>query len=344
MPIINQPSSTLQTIIEKVRRLTRTPSEDQLTTQQVGDYINTFVLYDMPDHIKLFDIKTTFTWYCKPFVQRYLTDQSVLPITDPLYNFQNLYMSVHPPVYIAGNEAVFTQSRSEFFSEYPMNASIQSIGTGDGVTTLFSGTLSTIPVLAGDVLFTSVDVNNRSLAAYDVPANPFDGTGTLFDSETNAALGVINYITGVFSLVWATAPVANQAVNAQVVPYEASRPDTVLYYDNQFILRPVPDQPYAITMDVFIRPTALLDTDTSTPILNDFWQYIAYGAAKKIFEDRMDMENVQNIMPEFKEQETLIMRKTLMQLKNERVWTIYAQQLDGNGINQSPFGFGNNNF
>ena len=56
-----------------------------------------------------------------------------------------------------------------------------------------------------------------------------------------------------------------------------------------------------------------------------WWQYIAYGASKKIFEDRMDNDSVDLIMPEFKTQERLVLRTTLTQQANERTVTIYTQ-------------------
>ena len=49
------------------------------------------------------------------------------------------------------------------------------------------------------------------------------------------------------------------------------------------------------------------------------------GASKKIFEDRMDIDSVQMIMPEFKKQEMLIQRRTIVQYTSQRASTIYTQ-------------------
>ena len=65
---------------------------------------------------------------------------------------------------------------------------------------------------------------------------------------------------------------------------------------------------------------------SDSPALNEWWQYIAYGAAKKIFEDRLDMDSVQLILPEYKKQEALCLRRTLVQYANERTMTIYTEQ------------------
>jgi hypothetical protein len=65
------------------------------------------------------------------------------------------------------------------------------------------------------------------------------------------------------------------------------------------------------------------------PQLEEWWQYIAYGAAKKIFEDRMDLDSVALILPEYQKQEQLVLRRTIVQNTNERTATIYTEQLGG---------------
>jgi hypothetical protein len=326
MPI-NPPDSTLTAIQQKVRRLTRSPSPAQLSDIDLNNYINTFVVYDFPEQLRTFQLRQPFNFWCNPFQDVYLTDTS-LPTTDPLYNFQNRYITVHPPVYIAGYQALYTQSRTQFFGIYPFVNSISSIGqTGDGVTTAFSGSIQNsngAPALQGNVLFSSVNSSSQGLALVDIANAPFDGTGILVVPGTTAPLGTINYITGAFTLNFPTAPAAQAPINSQVYIYQPAIPIAMLYYNNQFTLRPVPDQPYQINFEVYARPTYLM-SEASTPALEELWQYIAYGAAKKIFEDRMDMDSVNLIMPEFKTQEVLCLRRTIVQNTNERTATIYTE-------------------
>ena len=92
-----QPTSNLQAIRTKVRRLTRTPSVAQLTDDDLDNYINTFVVYDFPEQLRTFNLRQPFTFYANAYQTEYKTDTS-LPATDPLYNFQNKYLTVHPPV------------------------------------------------------------------------------------------------------------------------------------------------------------------------------------------------------------------------------------------------------
>lgn len=316
-------AATLNDIRIKVRRLTRSPTTSQLTNQQLDDYINTFILYDMPSHLRLFSLRTTFSFYTKPYVDVYETNTT--DPNDPLFNFKNKYITTHEPLYIAGYEAFFTQSREQFFRLYPNVTFLNQVAAGDGVTQAFAGTLTGIPVLTNNVLFSSVDVNNAGLAVIDVPNDPFDGAGTLIVPNNPAPVGAINYVTGVFNFTYPIAPADGQAINSQTVPYQAALPFAMCYFDDKFILRPVPDQPYKVDMEVYVQPTELLTIDQE-PNLRQWWQYIAYGAAKKILEDRMDLDSVQMIMPEFKTQELLVLRTTIVQQTKERVSTIYTDQ------------------
>ena len=351
----NAPDSTLTAIMKKVRRLTRTPSTAQLSDNDLVEYINTFVVYDFPEHLRMFNLKTVFNFWCNPYQDVYPTDtESFVGVTtNQLYDFQNRYLSIAPPVYMAGYQSFYTQSREQFYGIYPQTNNIQSIGTtGDGSTVAFTGNVpilsqSNVPnsaqggacLVKGEVLFSSVDTLNEGLALVDVPVvdsvtgNPTT-VGNLYTPETRPStpptstnLGnFINYVTGEFSITFPSAPAQVVLINSQTLPQIVSLPQAMLFYDNQFVLRPVPDQPYQIQFEAYVRPTYLMETN-SQPQLQEWWQYISYGAAKKIFEDRMDMESVQMIMPEYRKQETLCLRRTLVQMSNQRTATIYTEQV-----------------
>lgn len=307
--------STLNTIRKKVRRLTRTPSVQQLSDIELDQYINTFILYDFPAHIKVRTLRKTFTFFTEPNVDTYKTNTT--DINSPLFNFKNRYITTHEPVYVAGYEAAVYQSREQFFLTYPMRNSIQGIGQqGDGITQAFAGTLSNLPVLRNNVLFSSVDAMNNGLALYD------DGLGIL----TGDGTGTINYETGAYTLNFSTPPAASEPIRSQTVPYVAARPYAILFFEDAMTLRPVPDQVYRVQMEVNVQPAELL-SGSDSPDLAQWWQYIAYGAAKKVFEDRMDLESVQMIMPEFKTQERLVLRRSIVQQTKERVSTIYTDQV-----------------
>lgn len=340
MPSVTVTTSNLQTIQQKVRRLTRSPSEQQLSTADLNQYINTFILYDFPEHIRLFNLLTTFEFFTTPFVDTYSTVD--VPTTSPLYDFQNLYLSVNPPIYIAGYQAQFFEDRSRFFGIYPLLNSIASIGpTGDGMTTQFSGVINSqqaiipnnlvqsVTLLQNNVLFSSIDLNYGGLAMTDTPISNIIGNLSVPDVPPTSYTvqdpnNYINYLTGEFTVTFPTAPGQGQAINSQTVPQQPTLPQCMLFYDGIFTLRPVPDQAYRINMEVYQRPTELL-ANNQNPKLNEWWQYIAYGAAKKIFEDRMDLESVAQILPEFNKQQRLCLRRTIVQQTSQRTQTIFCE-------------------
>jgi hypothetical protein len=322
------PPNTLLAIEGLVRQITRNPSEAQLTTVELDNFINTFILYDFPESLRLFNLRQTFSFYCNAFQDTYLTDTS-LSVSDPLFNFQNQYISVHPPFYVAGYQTYFTQSRESFYQKYPQISSIQILTQGDGATSLFSGFLSTsqTPIRQNFVLFDSIDANFNTMSLVDTPIDIESGNlGP--PGAIPAVSGTINYITGQYNFTFVNPPGVGENVNAQTQPYVPSIPQAILYFDNQFLLRPIPDQAYQIQFEVYARPSFLMSS-SSVPQLEQWWQYIAYGAAIKVFQSRADFEGVEMIMKEFNRQERFVLRQTLMQIGNERTATIYTESMGG---------------
>jgi hypothetical protein len=319
--------TTLQAIRNKVRRITRSPSEGQLTTIELDDYINTVILYDLPERLRLFPTRTVLKFYTQPNVGEYETNTT--DVNDPLYNFKNRYISVHPPAFIAGVPAFYTQRREEFYAYYPQVNTIGDTGlTGDGTQGPYSGTLFAKPVIPGNVIFTGRGSLNTGQTLIDTPIN--NEFGNLSEPNTPPTSttvvdpnNFINYITGEYVLTFANAITAGQPIKSETIPYQASKPLCILYFDQKFLLRPIPDKVYEVSLEVYIRPSELLDSDES-PQLEQWWQYIAILAAKKRFEDQMDMDSVALIMPMLREQESLTLRATLMQAANERTPTIYT--------------------
>src|SRR6185503_13924870 len=179
------PTSTLQDIQTKVRRLTRAPSEAQLSTADLNQYINTFVVYDFPEHLRTFNLRMPFTFICNAFQGDYYTDTASFGTnqTNQLYDFQNKYVTVHQPIYVGGFQVLYSQSREQFYQIYPQVNSIQTIGVnGDGVTTRFTGIINTqqnnqpnngfqqqIFLTPGMVLFDSIASNGEGISLIDVP-------------------------------------------------------------------------------------------------------------------------------------------------------------------------------
>jgi hypothetical protein len=343
------PDNTLSTLLQiktKIRRLTRSLSVSQLSEADLEQYINQFLLYDFPEHLRHQNFHTVLTFYTEPFVDTY--DTNTTDPSNPLYNFKNKYITVNPPAYVSGYQALWVQSENQLYGIYPKISSIASIGTsGDGATVTFTGGINqsggtgsyTSLVLPGSVLFESIDINGLGISLIDYPhysgLAPSNIIGALAPVGWTGSLvgfpfGQINYITGVFTLTFLTAPAQNATINSQCVITQPSIPQTIMFFDGAFKLRPVPDQVYRVDVEAFVRPTELL-SNTDQPLLSEMWEYIAYGAAKKVFEDRMDTDSIQQILPEYHKRELLLNRRTVVQQTNQRASSIYTEQSGGAG-------------
>ena len=362
-------AADLTAIMTKVRRLTQTPSTAQLADADLIEYINTFTIYDFPEQIRTFNFRETFSWTCNPFQDEYPIDINAGALNQ-LKNFKNLYLTIHPPVYIAGFQQMYTQSREQFFGIYPQVRSIASIGpSGDGVTTQFTGTINANQaiiapgqvtpntILQGKVLFSSFGTNGKSLSMVDVPlvdlaTFQFLPVGNLYQIDTQPTdplnfptavdpNNTINYTTGKFTVTFPFAPGNQVPINSQTVPSAVGIPQALLFYDNMFTIRPVPDQPYTINFEVFRRPFSLDQISNPNPALEEYWQLLALGAARKIFQDRMDVDSLARVEPEFREQMRLCLRRTIVQDTNERTATIYTEAVNtGWGIGNNGWGGG----
>lgn len=350
------PDSTLSTLAQiktKVRRLTRSVSAQQLSESDLESYINTAVLYDFPEHLRHFNLKTTFSFYTEPYVDTY--ENNTTDSTSPLYNFKNTYLTFNPPAYISGYQVLWSQSENQFYGIYPKINSIITLTTGDGATTTFTGNINTSLnsgsgavglIVAGSVLFESQDSNGLGISLIDYPnPTPSNIEGALAPVGYTGSLvgypyGQINYLTGAYTATFASAPASAANINVQCQFTQPSIPQTILFYDGKFKLRPIPDQVYKVTMEAYIRPTELL-VGSQEPELAEWWQLISYLAALKIFQDRMDLESAQMIMPELRNQMNLVNRRTIVQNTTQRTSTIYGEQTgSANGYSSNWFGGG----
>jgi len=311
--------STLTAIRTKVRRLTRSPSAAQLTNAEIDEYVNTFVQYDFPEHLRLSSLRETFTFFTEPYIDEY---ESTNPATE-LDNFENIYTTFHDPVYVDGKRVPLYQDRNQFYNVYPRNNTVETIGTGDGVSLIYNGTLTNHPLIKQNVLFSSIATNNTTVEVHDTDG----GTGVSGAlTGSGGATGTINYVTGVYGIQFVTAPADGEPVRAHYIPYEPAEPQAILFFDNKFYVRPIPEYAYRIDIEAYRRPTEVLAG--SSPELEQWWQYIAVAASVKILQDRMDTEGVAQLMPFLNEQKRLVLRKTIVQQSNERVATIYTDNVD----------------
>ncbi len=379
-------SATLSNIRQKVRNVAAMPSSNQLSDPEIDFYINTYLIYDFPEHLRLQSLHTNYSFFTEPNRDTY-----DFPVEQ--------YISLNKPVYVNGYQIEYSQSQEMFYNLWPKIEFTQQVGTGDGATaapvlnaltnlpalqqtvslsTIIGGntisfiddgsgffisepftiigitnaasavvTLNTTnhPFIVGDSIFISqvygmTQINGgpytvTAVAGANVTINVNSTAFGTYDAGGGMQLqqGTINYTTGAITMNWGTPPDNGAPIYSSYFPYVASRPRSVLFYHNQMVFRPVPDQAYEVKTEVFQVPTQLL-ANSQSPEIGQWWQLIALGAALKIFEDTQNLEDYANVFPLYQQQETLANRRTVQQQKSQRVSTPYT---DSGGRNFGLF-------
>jgi hypothetical protein len=284
---------TLADIRSKFRQVTGRPSEDQITNDEIDERLNNYYVFVMP-----FELKEQ--------IQNNYLEFKTTPGID-VYSFPGGYFTDSPGAYADGFPLVFYQDPDIFFQDWPQQYAVENIATGDGVTTVFTGTFQNPPLIKGSLFVTADDPSGTQQLVSD------DGNGTL----SGDGVGTINYLTGAYSVTFNTAPASSGYVYAKYIGYSGNRPQVLLFFQNTFTLRPVPDQAYNILMQGYVKPT-LLVTDSDTPTQEEWGPLIAYGAALDLFEDTGDVENYDRYYPVFKRYENVALGRTIQQYTAEQ--------------------------
>jgi hypothetical protein len=422
---IPQADSTLVAIRKKVRRLTASASESSLKTADIDQYIQTYYNNDFPYSIKMDQMRTVYTFFTRPNIDRYPIDV-------------NYFQGIRAPVYVEGIQGVFFKDRQQFFNVYPRfptkqlltyspltgvitnvtaatPASVTSANHGlqtgtilyisgvTGVTGVNGGpypivvtgtntfTLtgtssagvyvsggvwtSTImnfnlpgPFLSKEVVIGAVDVSGNAVSVNDdgngnlqlqvpnpvvsVPtaASPAPGmknlnTGNPGQDITRTttppfilSIGSVNYVTGDFSINFPVAIDPSIQMTVWVSQYQTGRPYSLLFWNNELTIRPVPSECYKIEVEAYQTPIQFLST-TDVPILNQWWQLLALGSGIKILEDRQDMEGVQNLSVLFDRQEALCLERQAVEEIFQPNITLFNSSTTTMGLGASSLGY-----
>ncbi len=304
-------SSTLADIRTKVRRLTGNPNAFQLTDAQIDFAINTFYNQSFPAELKTFNLRTNYEFWTQPNVDAYPYDKTAFT------NFE-------PPIYVDGYQIVWSESENEFYGYYPKLDTINNnLNVGNGSLGPYSFTLQQNPVLQNSVNIFADQGNGFNMVMID------DGAGNLVNSiPGGGGTGTINYVTGAGSVTFASSVPSSSSIQGTWYSFTAGRPLICLYFHDQFIFRPVPDRVYRVSVVANQNPTELISTSDS-PLITQWWRYIAFGASLYILEDRRDLELYSQLYPLFQKEQNLVMYRTIQQQKSQRTPTIYTQQLSG---------------
>jgi hypothetical protein len=343
--------ATLGDIITKVRRLTGSGSSLQLTDAQIIDYINSFYLYDFPAAFRSLKLKDIYTFNTVQNVDVYPFDY-------------NHWSTVQAPVYcMKRNIQLFTNQWSFFNQSYNWQFQ-QNFTQGDGTVGPYSGTLTSLPIIRSVNNNPMVSSPTSALGIFPagvpvafpqtnisrvqnllITANTASGTLNVTDDGNGnligdcVAGGTIDYQTGVITALSFTAVIpGGNNIQALYNPCQPTFPLAILFQQNQFTLRPVPNQGYTIELTAYRLPSQVLlgseDPDSpnmaGVPELLEWWETLAFGAAKKIFEDRWDDEGVASMSRGLEDRYAANEARTYAQLGQQQISTIFTDQLNNN--------------
>ena len=149
-------------------------------------------------------------------------------------------------------------------------------------------------------------------------------------SLTPQYCGSVNYVTTQINLLLPVPIQAGSQLNIWAATYQVGRPYNLLFWNNELTIRPVPDNVYLCEVEVFQTPAQFMAT-TDNPVLNQWAQYIAYGAASEILRDRQDMEGVMNLQEGFKRQEALVLERQAVEEIQQPNITLFNTTQTGYG-------------
>jgi hypothetical protein len=334
---------TLVDMRTTIRRMTARYTPQQMQDSQINDYINKFMSLFLPLHFKNIKLTKPYVFTTVPNVDTYVFpyENGLLTTPSPTNNPIPGNVQISPPVYCQGYLLRYFQDKTTFYNRWPNLSVNQQVGVGGlPANTAYTGTINSFPFYRAQLdIFGNVTEPGVTITAFDNSGGMGSGyTYTITDQPTiNSDVGIlvdnnfesvgtVNYLTGQFSFIPDNDAVIPSTANiyAAVVPYQASRPVDVLFYNQQLILRPCPLQVYQMEFQISQQPLQLL-TDGSMPELDEWYLFICSGTSKLIYTDFPDDEGMAYLMPIWQEQLQIAQRRTLRQYGTQRASTIFSQ-------------------
>lgn len=141
-------------------------------------------------------------------------------------------------------------------------------------------------------------------------------------------MNTVNYLTGTAVVNFPVNIPQGNNINVKAVYYQTGLPRAISFYNNVITLRNPPDTAYTVELTAYLTPCAFLTTSEAIPFAY-MAEYIARGAARKILSDTLDEEQFNFYEGLFKEQETLVWKRSQRQFTSTRTETIYSRGIGG---------------
>lgn len=319
-----------------VRRMTARYTESQMTSTQVDRYLNLAYTLHFPEQFKNLKLTKPLVFLTTPNVDTYQfvyqNGLTVAPNGDPVPG----NISISPPVYCQGYILRYYQDKTTFYNRWPNLSVNQQIGVGGlAANTAYVGTIPSTPfyraqldifgnVTEAAVIISAFDDTGYTYSLTDIPVVG-SNTGNLVEAD-QTVVGSVNYLTGAYTFTPSNSAVipSSATIYAAVVPYQASRPLDVLFYNQQIVFRPCPMQVYQVEFQISQQPMDMI-ADSDSPELDEWYLFICAIAAKLIYTDFPDPDGLAYLMPIYQDQLQMAQRRSLRQLGTQRASTIFSQ-------------------
>jgi len=293
---------TLSEIRQKVRQVTGRLTPDELSNNQIDNYINHYYQYTFPAEVKL-DRKFTYYTFNTIGNQAY-------------YDFPEGFTNFVPPAQIAYRSINWYQDPAMFYQQNPqLIAGPLPQWVGDGVTVTFTVSVVGFPIMPGTLLISD---NAETFA----DTNKDWTTNNVTFTGSDGGTCTVNYDTGAISVTFVSAPISGVNIYLQYLLFNPGLPKAVLEYNNQFQFTPVPNTAYNFTVKAYKVVDPLINS-TDRPPLDEWGPCIAYGAARDIQADFGELDAYAQTTALYKEQVDYIMTRTEQNLLNIRALPNY---------------------
>ena len=358
---------TLQDAITKTRALTGSNNSFQITDAQIVQKMTSFYLYDLPAKFRSLKLKDLYTFTTN-------AGQDVYPFNSELYTTVD-----NPCYCNKREIKLYTDPWNFYGVNFNWQQGPETFASGNGSKGPYSGFTTARPLIASfnndpgtqanpNLYFPQGRVQNLLISANtgnfaDSQNVTDDGAGNLiqiFQTSTgnqqqeygwtyyrqyasvdpSIPTATINYQTGQIINVYFNENIPQgMPITISYNPQVLSIPLSIMFYQNQFTLRPVPKQGFTIDLTAYRQPIKALiaASKTGNPELSEWWEALSVGAAKKIFEERLDSDGVIFIDKMLKERYDIMETRTYAQIGQQRIYTIYTDQVT---YNYSNNGFG----
>jgi hypothetical protein len=137
------------------------------------------------------------------------------------------------------------------------------------------------------------------------------------------SVGTVNYVSGQVSFSLSLPLRTGTTLNMSVSQYQTGKPWSVLFWNNEFHVRPVPKYIHKVEVETYLTPVQFM-MSTDSPILNQWVKYLSYCSGMEILRQRGDLQGVENLREGFLRQEGLVLERQATEEINMRNATIFS--------------------